>query len=251
MGLIQVPQVLGVGVSLTSGAGSPEGIVTAGIGSLYLQTDAINGNILWGKISGTGATGWSLLFNMSAGDITTITDAIDTIKLDTTMLKRRGDIEAFVTAGQNDGDGLIITNMNWIGTFGLVDISSKQAYVLGSAVVATPLSHRLVDGRSAYQLNSASGGGRAVLTIRPFNQTFFKLDFRDTMRGLTTADVGAGVQPPEATVYMSWIRKKASGDSTSCLECFGFQNSRIASPSLKIPRAGLRSEERRVGKECR
>src|SRR5213594_3318908 len=57
--LIQVPQTIGVGLSLTSGAGSPEGIVAAGIGALYLQADGANGEVLWRKTSGVGATGWT------------------------------------------------------------------------------------------------------------------------------------------------------------------------------------------------
>jgi len=44
------------GASLYSGTGSPEGVVTAGIGSIY--TDTATGT-LYKKISGTGNTGWA------------------------------------------------------------------------------------------------------------------------------------------------------------------------------------------------
>ena len=38
-----------------SGIGSPEGVVTAPVGSVYLQSD---GGSFWAKESGTGNTGW-------------------------------------------------------------------------------------------------------------------------------------------------------------------------------------------------
>lgn len=46
-----------------SGAGSPEGVVTAPVGRLYVQTDGVGGNTLWNKKSGTGNTGWGLYDN--------------------------------------------------------------------------------------------------------------------------------------------------------------------------------------------
>jgi hypothetical protein len=42
----------------TSGAGSPETVVAAGIGSLYTRTDGGASTTLYVKESGTGATGW-------------------------------------------------------------------------------------------------------------------------------------------------------------------------------------------------
>jgi hypothetical protein len=43
---------------LFSGAGSPETVVTAGVGSLYLRTDGGAGTTLYVKESGAGNTGW-------------------------------------------------------------------------------------------------------------------------------------------------------------------------------------------------
>ena len=42
----------------TSGAGSPEGVLTAAVGSLYTRTDGGAGTTLYVKESGTGNTGW-------------------------------------------------------------------------------------------------------------------------------------------------------------------------------------------------
>jgi hypothetical protein len=45
-------------VFVTSGAGSPEGSVTAPIGSTWTRTDGGAGTTLYVKESGTGNTGW-------------------------------------------------------------------------------------------------------------------------------------------------------------------------------------------------
>lgn len=50
---------LGNGPSISTGTGSPEGVVTAPIGSLYTRTDGVPGSTLYVKESGTGATGWT------------------------------------------------------------------------------------------------------------------------------------------------------------------------------------------------
>lgn len=47
------------GPRIVSGSGSPEGVVTAPVGSLYLRTDGGAGSTLWVKESGSGNTGWA------------------------------------------------------------------------------------------------------------------------------------------------------------------------------------------------
>lgn len=51
--------VLPGAVSWTSGSGSPEGVVTAVVGSLYSRTNGGASTTLYVKQSGTGNTGWS------------------------------------------------------------------------------------------------------------------------------------------------------------------------------------------------
>jgi hypothetical protein len=46
-------------VTITSGSGSPESVVTAPIGSLFLRTDGSTSTTLYVKTSGTGNTGWT------------------------------------------------------------------------------------------------------------------------------------------------------------------------------------------------
>lgn len=48
-------------VSIKSGTGSPEGVLSAGIGSLWMRTDGGVGTTLYSKTSGVGNTGWTAI----------------------------------------------------------------------------------------------------------------------------------------------------------------------------------------------
>lgn len=50
--------IIGSFSPINSGTGSPEGKVTAPVGTIYTDTEATNGAIRWIKTSGTGNTGW-------------------------------------------------------------------------------------------------------------------------------------------------------------------------------------------------
>ena len=53
-----------------NGTGSPEGVVTAAVGTLYRRTDAWSGlNILYQKVSGTGNIGWLAVPDLSSPGI--------------------------------------------------------------------------------------------------------------------------------------------------------------------------------------
>lgn len=53
-----------------SGTGSPEGAVTAGIGTLYLRTDGGSNTVLYVKEVGTGSTGWKAASTFGASAAT-------------------------------------------------------------------------------------------------------------------------------------------------------------------------------------
>ena len=52
-----------VGPTLSSGTGSPEAVVTAPIGSLYMRTDGSTGTTIYRKEAGVGNTGWVAAVN--------------------------------------------------------------------------------------------------------------------------------------------------------------------------------------------
>lgn len=47
------------GIAMTTGSGSPENVLSAPVGSIYLRTDGGAGTTLYVKQSGTGNTGWA------------------------------------------------------------------------------------------------------------------------------------------------------------------------------------------------
>jgi len=56
----------GVGGDHYSGAGSPEGVVTAVVNATYVQTDRAR---LWYKVTGAGNTGWQYQTNSTTGTV--------------------------------------------------------------------------------------------------------------------------------------------------------------------------------------
>ncbi len=61
---------LGAGAQITtSGAGTPEGAITAPVGSLYTRTDGTAGSVLYLKETGSGNTGWTALGTAAAQTI--------------------------------------------------------------------------------------------------------------------------------------------------------------------------------------
>ena len=59
-----------------SGTGSPEGVQTATVGKTYRDTNATNGAILWIKATGTGNTGWKVVYGDTGWrDIRSLMDA--------------------------------------------------------------------------------------------------------------------------------------------------------------------------------
>lgn len=58
---VTLPNSAGTLIRFVPGVGSPEGVVTAGVGSLYYRTDGGAGTTLYTKESGAGNTGWAPL----------------------------------------------------------------------------------------------------------------------------------------------------------------------------------------------
>ena len=49
------------GPTITTGTGTPEGVETAPVGSLFMRTNGTQGTIIYSKITGAGNTGWQVL----------------------------------------------------------------------------------------------------------------------------------------------------------------------------------------------
>lgn len=61
---LDAPLALSSGVLVLSGSGSPEGAVTAAVGSIYLRTNGAAGTIIYEKATGSGNTGWLVVGNL-------------------------------------------------------------------------------------------------------------------------------------------------------------------------------------------
>jgi hypothetical protein len=57
--IVKAIEIRGDGVKVRSGTASPEGVIEASPGSLFLRTDGGTTTTLYVKTSGTGTTGWT------------------------------------------------------------------------------------------------------------------------------------------------------------------------------------------------
>ena len=70
-----------VPVSSFTGTGSPEGKVSAVVGSIYTDSVATNGAIRWVKTSGTGTTGWRVEYGDTGQRVITHSGAGGTLRI--------------------------------------------------------------------------------------------------------------------------------------------------------------------------
>lgn len=66
---------LSANVHVRTGTGSPEGVVTAPVGSVYLRTDGAAGTTIYVKESGSGNTGWTAGGGGMIRSVTILTNA--------------------------------------------------------------------------------------------------------------------------------------------------------------------------------
>src|SRR3990172_958244 len=237
-------------VSITAGAGTPEGNETANPGSLWLQTDGASGQKLWQKQSGTGSMGWTLI----GGDTTTITD----------ILNNTVDIEAAVAAMAAKQNRWIETRIGIQGlgindadTFVSADFVSEARYmpygvIPNAQVVLVPATgtfnqfvYRIVDQRHCWMLKPSTPAGAAQsknLHFRPYNISASfpqRIDFRDTFGSIVSPALDSSVPLPLACSIAAWLRKEAGGDTSHAKFTFGFADMALVAPSALISRVGL------------
>jgi len=87
-GTVTIPSGLVLGtVTHTEGTGSPQSVVSAPVGSTYIDTAATTGAIKWVKASGTGNTGWVVEYGdtgwrqMSASLLNSWSTGIEGVKI--------------------------------------------------------------------------------------------------------------------------------------------------------------------------
>lgn len=76
-----------------SGRGSPEGVVTARVGTRYRDVTATAGAVSWVKASGAGATGWAVEYGETGWrDITASATGLAASNTGKVWLRRRGHV---------------------------------------------------------------------------------------------------------------------------------------------------------------
>lgn len=112
------------GAKILAGTGAPEGSVTAGVGSIYMDTAGSSGAILYTKATGTGDTGWEVVGGSSGDNLIT---AIDTGQTGFTGLVDQWLFEDDLTAENATG-----RDLNSTMTFErYVTVRGKRFYSLG------------------------------------------------------------------------------------------------------------------------
>ena len=236
-------------VSITAGAGSPEGVVTANPASLWLQTDGASGAKLWQKDSGTGNTGWVLVGNVSTlTDILNNTVAINTV-VTAIQSKQNRWIETRIGIpglGINDAD--TFTSADFVSETRYMPYGvAPNAQVVMKAAAGTldQATYHIVDQRHCWKIKPgtpAGAGQSKKFHFRPYNisATFpQRIDFRDTFGNMVSPTLASSVPLPLAVSMSAYLRKEAGGDSSHAKFTFGFADMALVSPSATIARVGL------------
>lgn len=205
-------------VKITSGTGSPEGAVTAPVGSIYSRTDGGTNTTIYRKESGTGNTGWVAVSNagggggISDGDTLSIgltfpntgLHILDTnashdliiapgsdLSADRTLTVTTGDANRVLTltgdasiAGTNTGD------VSLAGTPDYITLSG-QTITRGQIDLATDVTG---------QLPLANGGTGANLTDPNADRILF---WDDSAGAVTWLTAGTGLTITDTTISAS------------------------------------------------
>lgn len=214
-GAVQVGATAGLvvgasGPKVLSGSGSPEGAVTAPVGSIYLRTDGGADTAAYYKTSGTGNTGWTAA-DTGTGDVVGPASATDNA-----VARFDGTTGKLV---QNSG--IVIDDSNNVTGMGTL----ASGAVTSSGAVQAAAGSGFVVGSSGPKLLSGTGSPEGVVTA-PVGSTW-----RDT-----AATNGA----------IKWIKATGTGNTGWTVE-YGDTGSRDVSGSLVNGWTATGARLRRIG----
>lgn len=142
-------------VDIFSGTGSPEGVVTASQGSIFLRTDGGSGTTLYVKESGTGNTGW-IAFSVSAG-----TNGLDGLDANRAPAP-------FSVGGTLTSPTTGTTLMVWRAPFACVVTNVRTHFKGGTSIVCNARKNQTSNHLASDYTNSSAnawGDGGAVQNI--------------------------------------------------------------------------------------
>jgi hypothetical protein len=138
------------GVLIRSGAGSPEGVLTANIGSMYLRTDGGTGTTLYSKESGTGSVGWVSIWSSAIANTDALPEGSTNLyhtsqrvrdatlsgfsATNSSIISTDSVLQAFGKAqGQIDGLAEVATSGSYLDLLNRPDIDESKSLVAFSA----------------------------------------------------------------------------------------------------------------------
>lgn len=101
------------------GTGSPEGRITAEIGTTYVDVNVTNGALKWIKESGNGNTGWRVLIGDTGWRTLPVKNAIANAKVQVRRI--------------NDDIVVKFDGLSW-GWFGMKPISQQDSYIVDKTI---------------------------------------------------------------------------------------------------------------------
>ena len=177
-------------VSIKAGAvGSPEGQVTAGIGSLWLATDGTTNTTLWRKEAGVGNTGWVA--------VTANTTLTDEEVQDLVGAMVTGNTETNITVTYQDADGTLDFVVSAGGSVGDADS-------LGG--VPADSFYTKLQYENAYDVDNNKSGDKADSVTRAYGVS--PLDSTVTIETLDARTVtAADATPFVMSVGDTWVTR--------------------------------------------
>lgn len=145
---------------ITNGVSSPEGAVTASVGSLFLRADGGSGTTLYVKESGTGNTGWTAV-SSSAGS-GNLTDST-TFFIDNTDNTKKMQFEV---SGVTTGTTRTLTVPNVSGT---IITTGDTGTVTNTMLAGSIANAKLTNSSVTVNGSSISLGGSATVTANTTN----------------------------------------------------------------------------------
>ena len=143
------------------GTGSPEGAVTAGIGTLYLRTDGSSGTAVYIKEVGTAATGWKASLTAGTSEPTVDASGLATYRTNMRRVQVGSNLAALTTQVMLSSaiylyEGDVVTNLTYLSGGTAAGTPTNYWYALYSNAATPALLAQTADQTStAWAANTA------------------------------------------------------------------------------------------------
>lgn len=155
----------GTGPSIRAGANSPEGVVSAAVGSIFLRSDGASGTTVYTKVSGSGNTGWEVLGGGSANDLAATLAAGNTtgandiiVSAGQKILVDTGASQLSIGGLSGDGEGRDTLISSTGGNLNLIAPAGEWIWIGASNAVDHEIYIGSTTGASFAEMDAGTGG---------------------------------------------------------------------------------------------